>query len=178
MAELTTLARPYAKAAFAIALQEKALGDWSGMLQLSAQVAGNEKVSAVLSSPALTSDQVAESFVEVCGDKLDDKGKNFIHLLAENKRLVLLPEIFAMFEVLKANQEKSIDVEITTAFEIGSTVSDQLAQALSARLEREIKLVTSVDQSLVGGAIIRAGDNVIDNSVRGKLSKLAESMNS
>jgi F-type H+-transporting ATPase subunit delta len=69
-------------------------------------------------------------------------------------------------------------VEITTAFEIGSTVSDQLAQALSARLQREIKLVTSVDQSLVGGAIIRAGDNVIDNSVRGKLSKLAESMNS
>jgi F-type H+-transporting ATPase subunit delta len=101
-----------------------------------------------------------------------------VHLLAENKRLVLLPEISLLFENLKANQEKSVDVEITTAFEISSDVSSKLAQALKDRLQREIKLATSVDQSLIGGAIIRAGDNVIDGSVRGKLSKLAESMNS
>ncbi len=178
MAELATLARPYAKAAFATAVQDSSLGKWSAMLALSATVAGNESVRAVLSSPALSSAQVAESFVDVCGDKLDEKSRNFIHLLAENKRLVLLSEISALFKALKANQEQSVDVEITTAYEISSNVLDQLVKALNVRLQREIKLVTRVDQSLVGGAIIRAGDNVIDNSVRGRLSKLAESMNS
>ena len=155
MAELITLARPYAKAAFETALQDDALDKWSNMIALSAQ-----------------------AFIGVCGDELDEKGKNFISLLAENKRLVLLWEISSLFETLKANQEMSVDVEITTAFEISSDVSNKLAQALKDRLKREIILATSVDQSLIGGAIIRAGDNVIDSSVRGKLSKLAESMNS
>lgn len=178
MAELITLARPYAKAAFEVALQADALDQWSKMLALSAVVSGDSGVSAVLYSPSLTSEQVADAFVGVCGDELDEKGKNFVHLLAENKRLVLLPEISTLFDNLKANQEKSVDVEITTAFEISSDVSNKLAQALKDRLQREILLATKVDQSLIGGAIIRAGDNVIDSSVRGKLSKLAESMNS
>jgi F-type H+-transporting ATPase subunit delta len=89
-----------------------------------------------------------------------------------------LPEISTLFEILKADREKSVDVEITTAFEISSDVSKQLAQALKTRLQREINLSTRVNQSLIGGAVIRAGDTVIDNSVRGKLSKLAELMNS
>jgi len=178
VAELITLARPYAKAAFETALQDGALDKWSGMIALSAAVANEEGVSAILSSPSLSSDQIAQAFIGVCGDELDEKGKNFISLLAENKRLVLLWEISSLFETLKANQEMSVDVEITTAFEISSDVSNKLAQALKDRLKREIILATSVDQSLIGGAIIRAGDNVIDSSVRGKLSKLAESMNS
>lgn len=178
MAELITLARPYAKAAFEIALADSALDKWSSMIALSAAVSEEAGVSRVLSSPSLSSEQIAEAFIGVCGDELDAKGKNFISLLAENKRLVLLPEISTLFEVLKANQEKSVDVEITTAFEISSDVSNKLAQALKDRLKREIILATHVDQSLIGGAIIRAGDNVIDSSVRGKLSKLAESMNS
>lgn len=178
MAELITLARPYAKAAFEIALADSALDKWSSMIALSAAVSVEGGVSRVLSSPSLSSEQIAEAFIGVCGDELDAKGKNFISLLAVNKRLVLLPEISTLFEVLKANQEKSVDVEITTAFEISSDVSNKLAQALKDRLKREIILATHVDQSLIGGAIIRAGDNVIDSSVRGKLSKLAESMNS
>ncbi len=178
MAELITLARPYAKAAFEVALQNNALDSWSGMLSLSAAITADETIGELLNSPSLSSEQIADAFVGVCGDELDEKGNNFVHLLAENKRLVLLPEISTLFENLKANQEKSVDVEITTAFEISSEVSSKLAQALKDRLQREIKLATSVDQSLIGGAIIRAGDNVIDGSVRGKLSKLAESMNS
>ncbi len=178
MAELITLARPYAKAAFETALQAGALDKWSSMIALSAAVSGEKGVSTVLSSPSLSSHQIAEAFIGVCGDELDEKGKNFISLLAENKRLVLLPEISSLFETLKANQEMSVDVEITTAFEISSDVSNKLAKALKERLKREIILATKVDQSLIGGAIIRAGDNVIDSSVRGKLSKLAESMNS
>jgi F-type H+-transporting ATPase subunit delta len=178
MAELTTLARPYAKAAFEVAMDASALDNWSKMLSLSAAVASNEVVSSLLKSPALSSEQVADSFLQVCGDELDEKGKNFIRLLAENKRLVLLLQISQLYEVLKANQENSVDVEITTAFEISSEISSKLAQSLKTRLKREIKLATHVDQSLIGGVVIRAGDTVIDSSVRGKLSKLAESMKS
>jgi F-type H+-transporting ATPase subunit delta len=178
MAELTTLARPYARAAFEVALSDNALPGWSTMLGLAAAVATQDSVSTILTDPALDSEQVAQSFLDVCGDELDAKGQNFIRLLAENKRLALLREISVMFDILKANQEKSIDVEVTTAFPISSETSDKLAQALKTRLQREIRLATNVDQSLIGGAVIRAGDTVIDSSVRGKLSKLAESMNS
>jgi len=178
MAELTTLARPYAKAAFQVALADVALEDWSRMLSIAAGIVANETVASVMSSPALTSEQAANSFIEVCGGELHEKGQKLIRLLSENKRLVLLPEVSELFENLKANQEKSVDVEITTAFKIRSEVSAKLAQALKKRLERDINLATNVDQSLLGGAVIRAGDTVIDSSVRGKLNKLAESMNS
>ncbi len=178
MAELTTLARPYAKAAFQVALADVALEDWSRMLSIAAGIVANETVASVMSSPALTSEQTANSFIEVCGGELHEKGQKLIRLLSENKRLVLLPEVSELFENLKANQEKSVDVAITTAFKISSEVSAKLAQALKKRLERDINLATNVDQSLLGGAVIRAGDTVIDSSVRGKLNKLAESMNS
>jgi F-type H+-transporting ATPase subunit delta len=178
MAESTTLARPYAKAAFQTARQDSALEEWSAMLGLSSAVAGQASVSSVLSDPSLSNAQIAKALIEVCGDDLNSKGQNFIRLLAENKRLVLLPEIAALYEILKANQEKSVDVEITTAFEISSDIAEKLASSLRSRLEREINLATKVDQSLLGGAVIRAGDTVIDSSVRGKLTKLAESINS
>ena len=178
MAELITSARPYAKAAFEVALADGGLENWSKMLAVVASVTDHEAVATMLSSPTLAAEQLAQSLIDICGDELDSKGQKFICLLAENKRLRLLPEISTLFEILKANQEKSVDVEITTAFEISPDVSNKLAQALKARLQREINLATHVDQSLIGGAVIRAGDTVIDNSVRGKLSKLAEIMNS
>ncbi|MCH7672328.1 MAG: F0F1 ATP synthase subunit delta [Proteobacteria bacterium] len=178
MAELVTIARPYAKAAFEVAMADNGLENWSNMLAVVAAVTQDDAVASMLSSPALAAEQLAQSLIDVCDEELDSKGQNFIRLLAENKRLSLLPEISTLFEVLKAEQEKSVDVEITTAFEISSDVSKQLAQALKTRLQREINLSTRVNQSLIGGAVIRAGDTVIDNSVRGKLSKLAELMNS
>ena len=178
MAELSTLARPYAKAAFETALQDSTLDSWSSMLGVSAAVAGEDSVNALLTDPSLTSERVAQVFIDILGDQLESKGQNFIRLLAENKRLVLLPEISELFDILKANQQKSVDVEITTAFEVSSEISDKLASALKDRLQRDIRLTTSVDKSLIGGAVIRAGDTVIDSSVRGKLKKLAEAMNS
>ena len=129
MAESTTLARPYAKAAFQTARQDSALEEWSAMLGLSAAVAGQASVSSVLSDPSLSNEQIAKALIEVCGDDLNSKGQNFIRLLAENKRLVLLPEIAALYEILKANQEKSVDVEITTAFEISSDIAEKLANS-------------------------------------------------
>ncbi len=178
MAELTTLSRPYAKAAFEVALADNALDKWSAMTGIAGAVASQSAVRELLAAPSLSSEQIAQAFIDVCGDELDEKGQNFIRLLAENKRLVLLPEIAELYENLKAQQEKSLDVEITTAFEVSEAVASKLADALKSRLQRDIRLATKVDQSLIGGAVIRAGDTVIDSSVRGKLAKLAESMNS
>jgi len=148
------------------------------MLTLAASVAEDATFASIMSSPEFSPEQIADDFIEVCGDELDSKGQNFVRLLAENKRLTLLTEVSMLFENLKANQEKSVDVEITTAFEISSEISDKLAQALKTRLQRDIRLATSVDHTLLGGAVIRAGDTVIDSSTRGKLNKLAETMNS
>jgi len=178
MAELITLARPYAKAAFEVALQDKDLDGWSKMLGLSAALSADKSVNALLSSPALAGTDQAQALIDVGGDEFVEKGQNFIHLLAQNKRLPLLPQISNLFEEFKANQEKTVDVEVTTAFEVSPEIAEKLAKALSKRLQREIKLETSVDKGLIGGAVIRAGDSVIDSSVRGKLTKLAESMNS
>lgn len=178
MADLTTLARPYAKAAFEVAMADRALQKWSSMLSVAANVSSIDTVRAVLSSPTVTTQQLAATLINLCGEELDQKGRNFISLLAENKRLALLAEIQAIYEGLRANQEKSVDVEVTTAFAISDAVADKLAAALKKRLQREIKLSSKVDSDLIGGAVIRAGDTVIDNSVRGKLNKLAEAMNS
>ena len=135
-------------------------------------------MSSVLRDPSLSSEQIADSFIGVCGDEVEGKGTNFVRLLSENKRLVLLPEIAELYEALKANQERSIDVEVTTAFKISLEIAERLANSLKTRLERDVNIETSVDQSLIGGAVIRAGDMVIDSSVRGKLTKLVESINS
>lgn len=178
MADLITLARPYAKAAFEVALESDALDRWSSMLSVAATVSSIDNVAALLSSPRLSAEQLARVLIDICGDSLDSKGQNFIRLLADNKRLKLLPEIAANYEILKANQRRSVEVEITTAFEVSQESSDRLAQALKDRLKRDIRLSSKVDQTLIGGALIRAGDTVIDNSIRGKLKKLAEAMNS
>jgi F-type H+-transporting ATPase subunit delta len=178
MAELTTLARPYAKAAFEYAAANGVLDNWSEMLGLAAAVTGEAPVIELLGSPSLTTAQQQQSFVEVCGDALSEQAQAFIAVLAENKRLVLLPEIAALFDGLKAEQQKSVDVEVTSAFELDSATTEKLAKALTSTLNREVSVTTAVDNSLIGGVVVRAGDTVIDDSVRGKLSKLAKAMNS
>lgn len=178
MAESITLARPYAKAAFEAAMADKDLGTWSKMLGLLAALAENDKVRLQLTSPALSATQQSRTLIDLCGDELSPRAQNLVKLLAENKRLVLLPEIAEIFEALKANQEKTVDVELSTAFVLSTDVVNTLTQALQARLSRQINLQTKVDKHLIGGAVIRAGDTVIDSSVRGKLTKLAEAMNS
>lgn len=178
MAELTTLARPYAKATFEAADAAGALAQWSEMLKLVAAVSQQEAMTQVLASPSLTTEQKAKAFVEVCGDEIDAKAANLIGALADNNRLALLPEIQQLFELLKAQREKSVDVVVTTAFALSGELQDKLAKSLSTKLDREVNLSTEVDASLLGGALVRAGDTVIDGSVRGRLTKLAEAMNS
>jgi len=178
MAELTTLARPYAKAAFEYALAANQLQAWSEMLALAAAVAQQDGIGEVLGSPGMTTEQKGSAFTDVCGDQLDDKARNFVFVLAGNQRIALLPEIRQLFELMKANQEKTIDVAVTTAFELSDELETKLAEALSAKLDRNVKVSSELDKSLLGGAVIRAGDTLIDGSVRGRLAKLAEAMNS
>ena len=178
MAELNTVARPYTKAAFEFALEKGNLDQWSSMLSTAALVAADSDVAQVLTNPALTFEQKAELFIAVCESQLDDAGKNFLVLLAEKQRLALLPEIATQFEKLKAAQEKSVDVTFTTAYALADEQEQKLAQALSTKLGREVKVTSEVDKSILGGVIVRSDDLVIDGSVRARLAKLAEAMNS
>ncbi|QKE65165.1 F0F1 ATP synthase subunit delta [Aquipseudomonas campi] len=178
MAELTTLARPYAKAAFEHAQAHQQLASWSAMLGLAAVVSQDDTLQRVLKAPRLTSTEKATTFNEVCGDKFDAQARNFISIVSEHNRLDLLPEIAALFELYKAEQEKSVDVEVTSAFALSTEQQDKLAKVLSARLSREVRLHATEDATLIGGVVIRAGDLVIDGSVRGKVAKLAEALKS
>lgn len=178
MAELTTLARPYAKAAFEHAQARQQLAAWSAMLGLAAAVSLDERMQRVLKAPRLTSKEKADTFIEVGGEEFDAAVRNYLHILAEHERLALLPDIVALFELYKAEQEKSMDVEVSSAFALNAEQQDKLAKVLSARLGREVRLHAAEDATLIGGVLIRAGDLVIDGSVRGKIAKLAEALKS
>lgn len=178
MAELTTLARPYAKAVFAEANEKGALDAWTSMLALMSACVSEPKLQQYLAAPSLTSQQQAQTLIEVCGDQLNEAAKNLVVVLAENKRLELLPEVAKLFEELKAQLQNTVDVVVTTAYPLSDAQNQQLEQTLKAKLNRDIRMSSKVDESLIGGAIIRAGDLVIDGSLTGKLSKLAEAMKS
>jgi F-type H+-transporting ATPase subunit delta len=176
MAELATIARPYANAVFDIAKERHAIDDWSRQLQLAAAVAAQPEIVEIIESPATTSIEKSNALARVCGEDLSREGKQFLQVLARNKRLHLLGEISEQFEALRAQEEASLDVEVVSAFPLSEPENQRLVAALGRRFGREIQLTASVDESLLGGAIIRAGDAVIDGSVRGKLEKLAESL--
>jgi F-type H+-transporting ATPase subunit delta len=177
MAELSTLARPYAKAAFEYAVEAKDLQGWSDSLTLAASVAQQSAVEELLTSPSVTAAKQAEAVQDICGDELATACQNFISILSENRRLQLLPQISQQFDVMKANLEKAVDVDVVAAAKLDAAQQKTLSEALSAKLERKVNLQVSLDKSLIGGAVIRAGDTVIDGSIRGRLTKLAESLN-
>ena len=174
--ELATLARPYAIAAFKAAKEADKLTSWSKMLSVLSAATGHERVSLLLESPEFPADVKAHRLSEVCGDELDGPGRLFLQALAEHNRLPLLPEILVQFELLKAKEEESLDVEVVSAMELTESQSEEIKNSLKARFDKEISIEAKVDESLIGGAIIRAGDLVIDGSARGKLTKLAEAL--
>jgi len=171
--ETTTIARPYAKAVFEYAVDDSSLQNWSDMLSLMATISLDPHAINFITSPDVTTEQQAQFLLEVCGDKLNDKGKNFIHLLAHNKRLLALPEIKALFEVERAEFEKTLAVNVISFSELSDAQQEKLSESLSKRFKRQVSIDVEIDKSLLGGAIIRAGDVVIDASVRGKLNNLS-----
>ncbi|WP_026376055.1 F0F1 ATP synthase subunit delta [Aestuariibacter salexigens] len=175
MSELTTIARPYAKAAFDFAVENNTVASWQEMLIFAGQVAKNETVKQLLSG-ALAAEHMADIFTKLCGEQLDDKGQNLIKLLAENGRLQVLPEISELFDAMKAEYDKQVDVDVTSAVELSDAQQKELSASLEKRLARKVKLNCNVDPALVAGVIIKAGDIVIDGSVKSKLNRLADAL--
>jgi F-type H+-transporting ATPase subunit delta len=178
MAELTTLARPYARAAFEQALAAGALAAWADALATAAAVAAQPRVAQLIAAPGPTPAQKADALIAVCGDALPEAARNFIRVLAENRRLPLLPQVHELFLAFKANQEQAVDLEVSSAFDMPAEQAARLADAIGRKLQRTVRVSTTVDKTLIGGVVIRTADLVIDGSVRGRLAKLSESMNS
>ena len=176
MSELTTAARPYARAVFEVAKESNSLSAWSDALVLMGAVVSNVDVKALLESPKMAKQAGADALLKLCGDKLDDKAKNLARVLAENNRLSLLPEIRAIFKKLKDEAEGSVEALVTSAIKLNKAEEKAISKALKKRLGRDVKLKVSVDESLLGGAIIQAGDLVIDGSLAGRLKKMTSVM--
>lgn len=172
MAEKTTIARPYAQAIFELALSQEVLPRWSEMLQLAAAVAADARVGALVGNPRVTKEELARLFLGICGDKLNPEAQNLIRLLVENDRMDVLTEIAALYETYRADAERTVAAQVISAFPVDAVQQQQIAAMLKQRLGREVTLSCKTDKSLLGGAIIRAGDLVIDGSVTGQLAKL------
>jgi F-type H+-transporting ATPase subunit delta len=173
MADRRTIARPYARAAFSEARGDKRLNEWSQAINTGATVVQDERVENLLGNPHVSAQQLAQLVIDIAGPGLDQDGKNFMQTLAENRRLAYLPEIATLFDELKAAEEGIVDVTVTSAAALDEKQKLSLAEALSRRLKRQVRLHCATDPSLIGGAVLRAGDLVIDGSVRTRLERIA-----
>ena len=172
MAELLTLARPYAKAAFAYASEQNAVDNWSTTLQLLSAAVQDEAFSAYLNRPELTPTEQVSVFAKVLGEQPSAAVSNFLTLLADNGRLTLLPEIEAEFEQLKSQNNNTVDVVIESAFPMTSVQEQLLAHALEKKFNATVNVTVEVNPALIAGVVIRAGDQVIDDSALNKLEKM------
>ncbi|MFC5576811.1 F0F1 ATP synthase subunit delta [Lysobacter niabensis] len=169
MSQALTLARPYARAAFALARDNGAYAPWSNALAFAARVAADPQVAGLLGSPKLGN---ADAVSLLAIDDASEPMRNFLALLADNRRLALLPEIAGLFEELRAEAERVVKAHVTSATALGNGELEGIKAALKKRFGREVEIETSVDASLIGGAVIDAGDVVIDGSLKGKLGRL------
>lgn len=175
MSELTTVARPYAKAAFDFALEQGQLDKWQAMLQFSALVAENDEIKGFIHSSLATS-KIAETFIAICAEQLDQYGQNFIRVMAENKRLAALPAVYQGFLALRANYDAVKEVFVTSASALTKAQETKIANAMKTKLNSEICLIAEVDPSLIAGVIIRYDDTVIDGSSKGQLNRLSQEL--
>lgn len=178
MGNATTLARPYAKAAFELAVAENATAGWNDMLNLASSAVTEKSLASLLESPHASSSQVVGILADAAGEAFDAKFRNFLAVLAENKRLSLLPEIAALYQERREEAEKLLRVRVVSAFALDADQAARLQHALAKRFEREILLQPEVDSSLIGGAVIYAGDQVIDGSLKDRLARLSNSLSS
>lgn len=175
MSELTTVARPYAKAAFDFALESADIAKWQEMLVFTSEVTENSDMHEILSG-AFAPEKLAELFIGICEEQLNSHGQNFIKVLADNNRLSVLPDILTHFNMLKAEYDKEVDVDIVSAIKLSKEQVKKMSAALENRLARKVKLNCSVDPELVAGVVIKAGDTVIDGSVNSKLNRLSDAL--
>lgn len=176
MAEKSTLARPYAQAVFNLAKESDSLDVWSGTLMLLTQVVTHDEVACLISNPHVPKETVIKLITDIGGENLDEQAVNFVRLLAENKKLVLLPQIAEQYEILKADEQGTLEAEVISAYAINAAQKKKIASALQNKLGREISIKTRTDKSLLGGMIIRAGDLVIDGSVATQLRRFTQTL--
>jgi F-type H+-transporting ATPase subunit delta len=176
MAERATIARPYARAAFAFARKGNSLAAWSDALSGAAAVVSDARVRKLLGNPKIGATQLIDFIADILGGKLDSNVRNFFDELQRNRRLGLLPEVATMFEAMRAEVENIADVQVTSAVALDDAQRQRLAAALKKRLKKDVRLHCDVDASLIGGAVIRSGDFVIDGSLRARLERLSGTM--
>lgn len=178
MIEPITLARPYARAAFQFAVDNGAVDSWHEALVTVAAVVAEPSVAKVLDDPATTASQRAQTVATVLGDDLPTGVTQFVSVMAENHRLTLAGEVATLFAELRSALDAAANVTVTSAFDVADATIEQLAASLTTKLGKTVEMTVEIDASLIGGAIIRAGDMVIDGSVRGRLHKLATALKS
>lgn len=176
MAERATLARPYARAAFQFASERGCLAQWSELLATASAVVSDPRVARLLGNPHVTDDDLVSLIAEAAGDAADGHARNFLRALAHNRRLGLMSQITGQYEELRAEAENVVDVELVAAMQVEPAQLERLVQALKRRLRRDIRIKTRIDPSLIGGAVVRAGDLVVDGSLTGRLRRLATAL--
>ena len=176
MTDFTTAARPYASAVYDIASQSGDLDSWGDALANLANVVNDEQMRELLGSPEMGKQQKGELVIQVMGDNLNQQQQNLVKLMAENSRLQLMSDVLHQFELARAKAENKIEAEVISAFELTADQTDELVKTLKNKLGCDITLTTTVDESLIGGVIIKAGDTIIDASMKSQLDSLALSL--
>lgn len=173
MAELATIARPYAEAVFRLAKEGNALAAWSEKLEFVAVIYQDPQMQAAIGNPKVTANDVERLMLAICGERIDDTARNLIQLLVRNRRLAVLPQIREQFEKLKLEDEGKLDAKISSAYPLDDAQRNQVVNLLSSRFKRKINATVTVDPELIGGIKVEVGDKVWDASVRGKLQTMA-----
>jgi len=176
MAELATIARPYAEAVFRLARQGNALPAWSDALNLIATVYQDPQMRAAMANPKVTSADIEKLLLAICGERIDGIARNLIQLLVHNRRLSVLAEIRERFEQLKLEDEGKLDAKISSAFPMEEAQRNQVVNLLSSRFKRKINATVTVNPDLIGGIKVEVGDKVWDASVRGRLQTMAATL--
>ena len=176
MSTLATLARPYAKAAFELAQSQQALASWSDMLSLASEMATEESMAGLLESPHVSNERVVDIMADAAGDAFDKRFRDFLSVLATNGRLPLLPQVTSLYQQFREEAEKRLSVKVVSAVPLDESQAGRMREALAQRFECEIQLDNEIDAGVIGGAVVYAGDQVIDGSLRGRLHKLSTSL--
>lgn len=176
MAETATIARPYAEAVFALADSAGKLAEWSAMLENLAAVAADIRMRAAMSDPNLSPEKVAGIFIAILAGQLSGEAENFVRVMAENRRLEVLPEIRTQYETLRNERENVLEADIQTAFELTDSQLAELVAGLERKTGRTVKARVEIDKELIGGIKIVIGDKVIDASARGQLAELESAL--
>ncbi|MBX3617204.1 F0F1 ATP synthase subunit delta [Nitrosomonas sp.] len=178
MAEAITVARPYAEAVFRFALENKALSQWSKILQIAAEIAEDDQIKLLIGNPLVPVEQLSELFLEIGGKKFTPEARNFIRLIIENKRILVMPQVRDLFEQLKAQHEGVLDAKIITAFKLESGQLSDLVADLEKKFNRKVEAQVSVDPEIIGGVKVEIGDEIFDASIRGKLEAMTIALKS